>query len=373
MANEFDPLLPALYKAVDIVGREMVGFIPSVTLDATAEGAAVGQSIDVPVTPAATSEPLVPGPHPPVDNGQSIIPRQFAITNMEGAKFTWTGEEQKGVNTGPGYSGIQLDQITQAIRTLTNKIEASCAATYVSASRAWGTAGTTPFQADLSDPANALKILKDNGAGGDFNMVIDTTAGAKLRSLSQFTKANEAGTTDLRERGILLDIHGFKIRESAGVRKVAAGTGTGFLLNGAHAAGETTINVDTGAGTILRGDTVAIGDYEYVVETAKVGGSFTINAPGLMESVPDNTAITVGAAYTPNMAFARSAIVLATRVPAMPTGGDSADAVEYVTDPMSGLTFRFARYPQFLQAQYQVQIAWGAACIKPEFVALLKG
>lgn len=377
MANTLTSLLPDLYEAIDVVQREMVGFIPSVTLDATAERAAVGQAIRVPITPAAASRDNVPGQLPPNDGNQNIGNRLFTISKSKGVPFNWTGEEQKGVNTGPGYQNIRRDQITQAIRTLVNSMEIDVAGTYVSASRAWGASGTTPFQNDLSDPANLLKILKDNGAGGDFNLVIDTTAGAKLRSLAQLTKANEAGTTALREKGVLLDIHGFKIRESAGIQLVSTGSGSGYSLNGIHLVGATTLNLQSGTGSIIPGDILMIGTgaaaKQYVVAASLGGGVVTINAPGLMNSYASTTPVVVSAPFTPNMAFARSAIVLATRAPAVPVEGDMASDEAYVTDPVSGITFRFAMYKQFLQVHYEVQAAWGVACIKPEFTAILKG
>ena len=43
MANSnLTPLIPTLYESLDIVSRELVGFIPSVALDANAARAAVG-------------------------------------------------------------------------------------------------------------------------------------------------------------------------------------------------------------------------------------------------------------------------------------------------------------------------------------------
>ncbi len=48
----------------------------------------------------------------------------------------------------------------------------------------------------------------------------------------QLTKANEAGTTALRAQGTLLELHGFVLRESAGVARHTAGTGASYVTNG---------------------------------------------------------------------------------------------------------------------------------------------
>jgi hypothetical protein len=342
----------------------MAGFIPAVTKDATAERAAVGQKVTIPVTPAAAATDTTVGQLPPDDGDQNIGNTSIIINKSRVVPFRWTGEEQKGVKTGPGYSNIRRDQIAQAI-----------GGKFALASRATGTAGTTPFATNLGDTAQLRKILADNGAPmSDLQCVIDTTAGANIRTLAQLTKANEAGTEELRSQGILLDLHGFKMRESAGVATRAAGTGAAYVTNGAAAKGATTIAVQTGTGTILAGDVISFGDgYKYVVATALTGGNVVIAAPGLMKAVASGAAVTVAAAATCNMGFSRSALVLACRAPALPEEGDMATDRLLVTDPRTGLTFDVAMYPQYRRVRYEVALAWGSANIKPQHTALLLG
>ena len=73
--------------------------------------------------------------------------------------FGWNGEEQKSL--GGLYNTILVDQFAQAMRTLVNEVEADLAALYIYASRAYGTAGTTPFDSSgkISFLAQILKIL----------------------------------------------------------------------------------------------------------------------------------------------------------------------------------------------------------------------
>src|SRR5579875_818052 len=246
MANTLTSLVPDLYESLDIVSRELTGFIPAVTWDARAERAALNQAIRVPITPAASAEDVTPGQLPPDDGDQSIDgSTTVVISKSRMVPFRWTGEEQRGVNSnGPGYANIRRDQITQAMRTLVNEVEATLGSTFVRASRAVGTAGTTPFNGHLDEAADLLKVLLDNGAPtGDLQMVINTTAGAQLRKNTQLTKANEAGTVEMREQGVLLDLFGFKLRESAGVNSHTAGTGASYVVNnsGGYPVGATSI------------------------------------------------------------------------------------------------------------------------------------
>lgn len=374
MANTLTSLVPDLYESLDIVSRELAGFIPSVTLDATAERAALNQAIRIPITPAAPAEDVSPGQLPPDDGDQTVGNTPFTITKSRMVPFRWTGEEQKGINTGPGYANIRRDQITQAMRTLVNEIEVDVGKTAYLASRATGTAGTTPFASTLGDTAQVRKILSDNGAPlSDLQCVIDTTAGANIRTLAQLTKANEAGTTALRAQGTLLELHGFVLRESAGVARHTAGTGASYVTNGALAIGATVIPVQTGSGTIIAGDVVTIGNYKYVVTSALSGGNVTIGAPGLREAVAGGSTVTLAAAYTANFAFSRSAIVLATRAPALPEEGDMADDRMMIQDPRTGMAFEVSMYKQYRRVRYEIAAAWGVQNIKPAHSCLLLG
>lgn len=77
------------------------------------------------------------------------------------------------------------------------------------------------------------------------------------------------------------------------------------------------------------------GDSNKYLVAAATATAITLAAPGLRQALADNTAITAGGAYTANMAFDRNAFLLASRTPAMPQGGDTADDVMNVTDPVS--------------------------------------
>lgn len=378
MGNTLTNLIPTIYAAADIVMRELTGFIPAVTLDANGEQVAKDQTLRYPIVPAIAASDIVPAATGPDPAAMTIGSDFMTISKVRSVTFFWEAEEQKAL--GGLYDIILRDQFAQAMRTLTNEVETDLAGLYVASSRAYGTAGTPPFSGtDLSDPANVLKILLDNGApNSDLQLVLNTTAGAKMRALAQLTKANESGSTELLRRGVLLDLFGFAVRESAQVKTHTKGTGSGYLVNNAAglAVGETTIPVDTGSGTILPGDIVTFAadtTNKYVVASALSGGSFKIAPPGLRVAIPDNNAVTVGNNYTPNLGFSRSAIHLLMRVPAMPAGGDAADDVTVITDPQTGISFQVAMYRQRRRIAYEVGLAWGVKAVKSEAIATLLG
>ena len=384
MANTLTGLIPTLYNALDVVSRELVGMIPAVSSDLTFERAAVGQTVTSPVAPAATATDITPGVTSPNDGDQTIGSVSMTITKARRVPVRWNGEEKRGLdNNGASYNVILRDQFAQAMRTLTNEIERDLAGLFSKASRAYGSPGVTPFATNLADSAQVLKILKDNGSPMmDHQLVMDTAAGANLRTLLQLTSVDASGDTNLLRRGVLSSIHGFDLRESAQIFTPASGTGASATTNTTgYAVGQTVIGLaSAGTGTILAGDIITFaGDtnkYVVAVGDADVsnGGSITLAAPGLRKAIPASaTAITVSAASTRNMAFHRSAIALATRAPALPAQGDVAADRMMVTDPVSGLTFEVAMYPQYRQMQYEVSLAWGVAMIKPEHAAILIG
>ena len=380
MANTITSLIPDLYSALDVVSRELVGFIPAVNRDSTFERAAVGQVVRSFVAPASTASNIVPGVIPPDDGDQIIGQVPLTLTKARRVPVRWNGEQSLGLNNnGPGVLNVRAQQFAQAMRTLTNEVESDCAGLFVNACRATGIPGSTPFAANLQDPAQVRKILSDTGQWtGDMHGIIDTTSGAALRTLAQLTKANEAGDTTMLRQGEILNIHGFALRESAQVKQgVTVGTGAYSTDATGYAKGATVINV-TGTGTYLPGDIVTFaGDTknQYVVAAGlAAAGALTIAAPGLQAAIPSSVkAITVVGAATRNMFFARSALQLATRAPALPDGGDSAVDRMIITDPRSNLSFEVAMYAQYRQMQYEISAVWGVACVKPEGLALLLG
>jgi hypothetical protein len=384
MANTLTGLIPTIYNALDVVSRELVGFIPAVSSDMTYDRAAVGQTVRSPVAPASTASDITPAVTPPNDGDQTIGSTDMTITKARRVPIRWNGEEKKGLdNNGASFNVILRDQFAQGMRTLVNEVEADLAALHIYASRAYGTAGTTPFASNLGDTAQMRKLLADNGSPlGDLQCVIDTSAGAAMRTLTQLSKANEAADTSLLRRGVLLDVHGFAIRESAQVKTSTAGTGASATTNNAgYAVGATVITLaSAGTGTIVAGDVITFaGDSnKYVVASGDAdvsnGGTITLAAPGLRKAIAASaTNITVVAAAARNMCFARSAIALATRAPALPPQGDSAIDRQIITDPVSGLSFEVSMYAQYRQMQYEIGLAWGTAAVKTQHIGLLLG
>ena len=389
MSNTLTGQINNIYEALDVVSRELTGMIPAVAKNVSAESAAIDQTVRIPVAPAASLVEIAPANVSPDSGGQVIGYKDMTISKSYAVPVAWTGEEQKSLEG--RANNIMKDQFSQAFRAITNQVEADLCSLYIHGSRAYGTAGATPFSSSLEDAARMKKILDDNGAPDDGmrSIVANTSAGVNLRSLAHLTANYSAGTTDTLRQGVLLPLFGMDVRESAGIKSHTKGAGTGYVVVAAGAAADqTTVSMDGGdSGTIKAGDIVTFGtgggsgtgtdyDTKYVVASdgaAAAAKIITLGAPGLLVARVNDDACTVGSSYVANMAFHKNAIQLITRAPEMPQGGDSAEDVMLVTDPISGLTFQIVMYKQYRQVHFEVGLAWGYAAIKPEHISVLIG
>lgn len=389
MSNTLTSLIPTIYEALDVVSREQLGFIPAVTRNSSAERAALNQSILVPIAPQGTLADNTPAVTAPNTGDQTIGNVSMTISKSKHYPVRWNGEEQRGAINAGWYNQLLTNQFAQAFRTLSNQIEADLAVTaYQGASRAYGTAGTTPFgvAGDLSDAAMLRQILDDNGAPQtDLQLVLNSAAVANMRGKQTILlKVNESGSAAMLRSGSISDVplEGFSLHNSGQLSVVTKGTGAGYVTSGATAAGVNGIALVTGTGTVNAGDVVtyaADAANKYVVNTGVAApGTITIGAPGAQILIPTANAMTIGNSYRPSVGFSKSAIQLITRVPQMPIGPDGkamdmADDVMSITDPISGITYEIAVYRQFMQLVYHVRLAWGAQAVKSNHIATLLG
>jgi hypothetical protein len=380
MANVLTDLAADLYKAADVVARELTGTIPSSTINANgSERVAKGDVVRSHFTRPATSVDVSESMTIPEGTDQVIDNKTATISKSKAVQIPWTGENMKHVNNGSGFETIYGDQIAQAMRVLTNEIEYDSNRSLIqNASRSVGVAGTTPFATNFDLIAEARQICVDNGMptnDGQLSLILSTSAGTKLRNLASLQKVNESGNESLLRQGVLLDLQGAMLRESGSMYNHTAGSGASFATTQALPVGTQVITVDTGTGTILAGDVVSFaGDSnKYVVVKSLAGGSFSIGESGLRTAIADNTAVTLGASYSGNVMFHRAAHEIIVRPPAMPEGGDAAVDALIVQDPRSGLLFEVRVYKGYHKSMFEVALAWGQVTWLPKYVSLVQG
>lgn len=380
MATTLTAIAPQLYGAAQEVSAEPSGMAQAVSMDFDNKGVAYGDNIKVPIVPAQSAGNFTPGAYAPTGTGAGTAEAvSVSISKQREVSMILTAEHRRSLENGGNYAEWVRQWGAQAMRTLRNEMEIDlCTAAKVGASRAIGTAGTTPFAAALSDLSNVRKILRDNGAPmADLQFVGNTSTELNLLNLGVVQQAYAAGSDAERRAGVIGKQLGFMMRTSAGISTHTKGTATGFDANGGEPVGETTIVVDgSDSGTILAGDVVTwAGDAnKYIVASATASGAadgnIVINKPGLISALDDTVEGTIGDSYTPNFAFERSAIVGVVRPPLL----DPSATIR--TMPISdgnGMTYLFVEATQWGQTSWYIMLSWGFKVVQPEHVAILLG
>lgn len=396
MSNTLTNLIPDLYAGLDTVSRELAGFIPSVGRDASADRAAVNQSVRYHVAPANSTSNISPAMTVPEPTDQDIGSDTITISKAKASEFGWVGEEQRGLdNNGPGYLSVQADQFAQALRALVNEIEGDLASAAVAgASRAHGSIGTEVFSSNINDVSQLRKILVDNGAPqSDLHLTVDTTGGASLRTLYGINTDRDWSNVPFNQQGVLITPHSLQVRETGQGQSHSGGNADGAETDAeGYAVGATEITIDgvtAASGAILAGDVVVFaGDpNQYVVVSGvadvQAGGTLEIQEPGLRRaigaeavsvSIVDDGESSPSTDYEARgVAYYRNAIVLASRAPALPQEGDLAADRMLMTDPRSGMVFEVSVYPGYRKVRMEVAAAWGQKVTQPRHTALLIG
>jgi hypothetical protein len=376
-------LAPVIYRANDLVAREATGFINSVTVNrAGSIDAAFGDKVQSFITSQPTvGSTITPAMAVPDADDYTVGKDDFALSQTASVKIPMPAEKLRQLDNSFGAESVMGDIFQQAIRTLVNRIESYLAGVMsLGASRAVGVATATPFASDFNEIALLRKILMDNGCpvdDGGLSLVVDSAAGANLRNLAQLQKVNESGGDNLLRRGELLNLQGFSLKESAGVARQTAGTGTGDTLSGTPAIGTRLLTFSAFSdGEYVAGDAFVIQDDPniYVIESAAhASNQVTIAAPGLRVTGVNGKTITRVASHTANLGFHRLSTELAMRAPATVPGGDKASDVITVSDAKTGLSFSVSEYKGYKMTSFHFDIYYGAKVWKPEFVARLIG
>jgi hypothetical protein len=386
MANTLAANIGDAERAAEIIGRQLVGFIPGMTLNAGSEAVALNGTVDSLTTEDPTiNTSATPAMTIPEGDDQEVGKVQMTVGQVASARMNITGEEERDIDVNHDFETVNGNRYLRAMRKITDAIESHCGTILKNgASRAYGSAGTTPFASDHKAINHVRQLLVDNGffAEGDTSLVINSLAGTNMRNLSNLYKVNEGGNKSLLRQGVLQDISGIMIRESAGVASHTKGTGTSYATSAAAALGATTVSVDTGSGTVLPGDIVTFdGDTvnKYVVHSGiAAAGDLVIGDPGIRAAVADETAMAIGANYAGNVMFNRTCVELVARPLAVPQktfggNGDAADQVFQVQDPRSGLTFEFRIYGGWHKALMTCTVVYQAKVWQSQGVALLLG
>ena len=370
-------LAPVLFSAAQNVSAEPAGILDAINATWDDKGVAKGDSVKVPYAPVQETIDFAPTNVSPAGEDQTAGAVSVKITQSKKTKpMVLTGEQIRSLENGGNYQEWVRQWAEQSMRSLRNLAEAD-AANYIKigASRAVGTAGTTPFATDLDLIVDVKQVLRDNGCPfSDPQLVINSAAAAKLQKLGIYQQAYAAGSDEERRSGLYKPQFGFQLRDSAGMSLHDSGAASSYVTNGGELAKAIALTVKTGSTAINAGDVFSLedrpGEY-YVVSNALTGaGELLINRPGLIGATADAQALTFTADYTPSLAFERSAVVGIMRPPLIPA---NPTIKQMVISDKFGHSYLMLEIAQYGQVIWEMHLAYGFKVVQPEHVALILG
>jgi hypothetical protein len=374
VANTFTNIIPVLTRAAQVVSREAIGFTKAITLDGSDQTASLGQTLNIPKSPAGSATAWSPSLTPTLVD-QTATGVQLTLANAYKSDWHITAEQEAAMDSGAANAMTWFErQAQQAMRVLANQVDAyfyDLAAK--GCSRAVGTAGTTPFASNLDLFASVGQILNENGAPMmDRRIICNPAAYAELQERFANVTSTQAGFS-----GELPAISNLAPVLSVNVSTHTKGTGTGYLVNktAGWAIGDTSLAVDTGSGTMLAGDVVlaTTGGRQYVVKTALSGGTVVINDPGIKTAVANNGVLTVQANHVKNIALTPDAIYGIVRAPRQPMDLPGGWNHTVVVDPVSGIPFGILRVPGDGVTHYSARILYGGIVVESGHIAAVLG
>lgn len=383
MANVLSALERILFASARVVPAEMTGVVGACDRDFDDQGVNKGGTVKVSVVPRMTAG-TPPAASMQFAAGADRTPTTIDFTLNQEAEVTWNlnAEDERLLLISNQAQETLLQTLEQGWRSLRNQIETRMAlVAELAASRAIGTAGTTPFAANANLLTSGRKLLNLNGvaeAGRRFVMNFD--ASENYGNLSTLQKVNEAGSAELLREGALGKIQGFLISESPAIPLHTKGTMTGALVNSAALAiGSTSIPYDTGipgATGIVAGDHITIaGDTNvYVVKTgpgAAAAGTIVIQEPGLLVAPADNAAITVGDSYRANLLLGPNALKLVARPMLQPKGPVAEQMI--IADAKTKLACNLLRVTGDRMTSWYMRITFDGFSPNPYAIGILRG
>lgn len=368
MSNSVSSFLPSVVlNALEQLSANCVT-ARLVRTDFTSQQGNVGETITIPAIGAITAEQVTPSAtYDPSDLTNSSV----SVTLQHwSAGFHLSDRELVNADQGLMPAAMQ-----SAVVSLSNKIDnLVLTQLYQKSYNTTGTAGTTPFATTTAAATAARRILMQNNCPADpFNtfFVMDPLAEEKALGLEAFTSAAYTGQPEAAIiNGFMGTKLGFGFVMNQNTPSHTAGTGSSYQTSAAATAGDTSVSVDTGSGTVLVGDIVTFAGHTqtYTVTSALTGGSFSFS-PELQANVADNEAVTVTASHTANLAFHRDSAVLVQRSLDNIPGANAYT----LTDDKTGMSLRAELIRQNARSAIRLDVLFGIAVARPELIVRVLG
>ena len=332
-------------------------------------GAQPGSSIDVPIPPTIATADVTAANTPPSTADITMSTVNVPLSSWKEAAFYMTDKDLLEVEQDklPGV-------VESALASIVSTIDAAILEAAMNGHGLADDQGGSIFNA-IGDVTAPQKLLNTNKVPrGDRYCVFQEDAEAALLALEQFisgdyvtgfpVESGDMGLTPKMGMAWVMD-------QNVGTH--ATGTGNNFVTTGTNSVGDTAVELATGTGTVLAGDTVTIRDFNYGVASGTSGpGGIVLNQP-LLQDVSSGSGVTVidrNSTNIGNVAFQRDSIVFVSR-PFQ--SSNAAIASQTISDPISGLSLRLEVTREHKRDRWSIDALYGTKVVRPEGVIKVIG
>lgn len=360
-----------------------------VNSDYSDQAAQQGETVDISIPSAIAVQSVVPGPTPPSTADLAPTNAQITLDNWEEAPFYLTDADKAKI-----ASGSMPQIVSEAVKSLVNKVDQDLAGVMSKFYGAIGTAGTTPFGSGVEEASAAdlrTQLNLQLAPMGDRRAILDPIADGAASKIRAFNDTSYSGSSETLVEGLLGRKFGFDWYMDQNVATHTAGTLSngsnpvanvnGTDINTVGAKGPFNVDETTLTGTLVQGDIVTFANHsqQYVVTNASTLTAaanaltgITIE-PGIVVAVPDNTVMTVVQSHVLNAGFHRDAIGFATRPLLDEDAAELGSIIRQTVDPVSGLTLRLEIRREHKRTRYSFDMLYGFAVVRRELGARLLG
>lgn len=377
-ANTLTTLIPVLIGSIQNVARNTGFLFNAASIDATAEGAAKGQSVKYSTLPDIAAGDVTPGVTVPDATGQTSTEKTLTLDQHKEGKFNLSAEDSAAIaERGAEFRSVNIDAAVASV--------IGAAADYLAekmtlgAGNAYGAAGTDPFASNPNILVDAWQGMADDKAPDmDRFSVLSTAHYASAAKLAQFQKLAEAPRgTDFAVGRLGMLSNWMTGYDQAVGRLQTTTAGGGYQVNNAsgYAAGAKEITVDTGSGGFAAGDVITIAGNVIPGTTtlakmvvASATATVVTLTRGLLTAVADDASVVRIASHRSSILAHKAATVLAIRPSKEMPEGDLATVRQIVRDPVTGIALRLAYYPGYHMGNWAVSGVFGCVVRRPEWV-----
>lgn len=374
-SNTLTEVIPKLLAQGMMALRQMAVMVRYVNRGYETIAGEKGSSIDVPIPSAITAQQVSPSNTPPDDAGFVPTKTSIQLDQWWEAPFFLSDKDML-----EAMNGTIPMQASEAVKAIANKIDAliiaKAEATFFNFA---GTPGVTPFANDLSEFLQADQQLNDSLAPPDNRYVaLSSKAKANAMGLRAFQDASFRGDTQGIIKGEIGEKMGAWWFMDQNLTRHTSGTWTNAgTTTGTNAAGQTTVNLTGGTGSILAGDKIYFGtnlDEQYVVASATGTAPTTaiVTTQPLATAHSSGEVVYVQASHRQNFLFHRDALAFASR----PFSGADPLGIgiyQSAVDPVSGLALRLEVSRQHKRTRFSYDILCGIGAPRPQFGAVIAG